>query len=262
MVLLAPFREDNNLVAFDLFALMLVGLAFAMGGLVKGLIGFGMPTVAIGVLTLFIDLKTAVALFFIPAIIANFLQAIDGKNFYVVFKRIKTYLLCSAIAVFLGVHLLATADPYLVKAILACLLIAYGVAGLKNITLTVQPKQELWLTPVVAGLSGTLAGITGSFAVPGIFYIKAFGLKRDDFIQATGIIFTCLAIVLTIALIKTGLLSLEITTLSFYAMLPTTVGMMIGRYIRQKSDAQKFDTIFYVMTIVLGILLWVQIFWG
>lgn len=106
MVLLAPFREDKNLVAFDLFALMLVGLAFAMGGLVKGLIGFGMPTVAIGVLTLFIDLKTAVALFFIPAIIANFLQAIDGKNFYVVFMRIKTYLLCSAIAVFVGVHLL------------------------------------------------------------------------------------------------------------------------------------------------------------
>ena len=53
---------------------------FFMAGTVKGVIGLGLPTVSVGVLTAAIDLPTAMALLLVPSFVTNLWQAVVGKT--------------------------------------------------------------------------------------------------------------------------------------------------------------------------------------
>src|SRR5437588_13060120 len=55
-----------------------VVISLVIAGVTKGAIGVGMPTVAIPLLALFIDIKAAVVLLTIPLILSNIPQALEG----------------------------------------------------------------------------------------------------------------------------------------------------------------------------------------
>ena len=55
----------------ELFFLLTVTLAFFFGGIVKGVVGMGLPLVALALMTTVLDLKTAVSLVVFPIIITN-----------------------------------------------------------------------------------------------------------------------------------------------------------------------------------------------
>ena len=56
-------------------------LAFCIAGFVKGMVGLGLPTVSLGLLSLFVDLPTAMALLVMPSLVTNIWQAIAGGEF-------------------------------------------------------------------------------------------------------------------------------------------------------------------------------------
>lgn len=52
--------------------LLLVGaVVFVLAGSVKGLVGIGLPTAAISMLTMVIDPRTAIALGLVPIVVSN-----------------------------------------------------------------------------------------------------------------------------------------------------------------------------------------------
>ena len=64
--------------AFDPADALLVSAIFALGGLVKGVAGFGLPTVGLGLLALSRPLPEAMALMLLPTIATNIWQALAG----------------------------------------------------------------------------------------------------------------------------------------------------------------------------------------
>ena len=60
--------------------LMLAALAFVLGGLVKGTVGLGLPTIAIALLATFIGLREAIAITIIPLVATNLVQVIQGGS--------------------------------------------------------------------------------------------------------------------------------------------------------------------------------------
>ena len=50
----------------------IIAVTFVLAGLVKGVVGFGLPTVALAVLTVTIGLKEAMVLMLVPAFVTNF----------------------------------------------------------------------------------------------------------------------------------------------------------------------------------------------
>ncbi|MBM0207112.1 hypothetical protein JNW90_32035 [Micromonospora sp. STR1s_5] len=59
---------------------MLIVLAFLLAGLVKGVIGLGLPTVAIGVLSLAMSPAQAAALLVVPSLVTNIWQLAAGSR--------------------------------------------------------------------------------------------------------------------------------------------------------------------------------------
>ena len=56
---------------FSLEVMAIIGVAICLGGFVKGLTGIGLPIVAIGILTNFLNPITTFAILIIPILVTN-----------------------------------------------------------------------------------------------------------------------------------------------------------------------------------------------
>ena len=143
-------------------------------------------------------------------------------------------------------------DTSILETLLGLTLIAYGIFGLLTPELPTTSRSEGWLSPVVGGATGALAGLTGSTVLPVVPYLQTLGLSRDAFIQAMGICFSAAALGIGISLSGRNLLPLDLALLSAIGVLPALVGMMVGRVIRIRLSEQRFKQVFFVSVAVLG----------
>jgi len=242
----------------DISWIVAVGaVAFVLAGFVKGVLGQGLPTVAVGVLSLIMSPGEATALLIIPAFITNIWQALQGQSLGPLIRRLWPALLASALgtwaATFAGLNLLTPDAAALARKALGVVLILYGMLGISRMRLQVPPRAEPWLGPIMGGANGVVATATGVFMVPVIPYIQALGLSRDDLVQAQGISFSVSTLALAVVLTGTGTLNSSTMLGSLAALAVTFVGMFAGQSVRKRMQPDLFRLLFFSMMLVLGV---------
>src|ERR1041384_7471379 len=85
--------------------LAVAGFAFVFAGFVKGVLGQGLPTVAIGLLSLIMSPGEAAALVVIPALLTNIWQAWFGPSLMPLVRRLWPTLLASFVGTFVATAL-------------------------------------------------------------------------------------------------------------------------------------------------------------
>ena len=236
----------------DIAILLTILGTFVLAGAVKGVIGLGLPTVSLALLTVALDLPSAMALLLVPSFVTNLWQAAVGGNGVAILRRIWPFLLMATVTVWLGATALTRVDLPLLSALLGLLLMAYATINLGGLRLTITTRQEVWAGPLVGTANGILTGMTGSFVVPGVMFLQAIGLPRDMLIQAMGMLFTASTLALALALQGNDLLSLDLGLLSAAALLPAAAGMVLGQRIRQRLSEPLFRQVFFVSLLVMG----------
>lgn len=232
--------------------LIAITVTFVIGGAVKGVIGMGLPAVAVGLLTVVIGLTEAMALLLIPSFVTNLWQALDGKQTRAVFFRIWPFLLMATLTVWPGTFALTRVNVALLSALLGILLVTYAAFSLAGRQLALSGQQEKWVGPMVGAVNGILSGMTGAFNFPSVLYLQALGLPRDGFIQAMGMLFTLSTVALGLSLGSNDLLTWELGALSLAALIPSFVGLYIGRQVRKTLSEQVFRRVFFVALSLLG----------
>lgn len=225
---------------------------FLIAGAVKGVIGLGLPTVSLALLTVALDLPSAMALLLVPSFITNLWQSVVGGNAKLILRRLWPFLVMATATVWIGVAALTRLDPFLLTTLLGALLITYSVINLGGIRLTVPAQYERWVGPLVGAVNGVLTGMTGSFVVPGVMFLQAIGLSRDVLIQAMGMLFTASTLALAAALQQANFLTVQYGILSAAAVLPAIAGMIGGQMLRQSLSEQRFRTVFFIALLILG----------
>ena len=81
-----------------------------VAGLLKGIIGVGMPVVALPLLSLFIDIKSASMLLSMPLIFSNLPQALEGGKTARSLMQLMPVILGMIPGLFVGVRLLLALD--------------------------------------------------------------------------------------------------------------------------------------------------------
>jgi uncharacterized membrane protein YfcA len=238
------------------FILAVAGFAFVFAGFVKGVLGQGLPTVAIGLLSLIMSPGEAAALVVIPALLTNIWQGWFGPSLVPLIRRLWPTLLASFVGTFvataLGLGLLTAEAAALARKALGIALILYGLLGISRIQLLVSPRTEPWLGPTMGAANGAVSTATGVFMFPVIPYIQSLGLERDDLIQAQGISFTVSTLALTVVLLGSGTLNATNAAGSMVAMAVTFVGMFLGQYVRKFIQPEIFRFLFFTGMLVLG----------
>ncbi|MGY8872096.1 MAG: sulfite exporter TauE/SafE family protein [Pseudomonadales bacterium] len=237
---------------FDVFTVCIILATFLLAGAVKGVTGLGLPTVSLALLTVVLDMPTAMALLLIPSVVTNIWQAFVGGNTKEALLRIWPFLLMATVMVWLGGLLLSLADLKLLSMLLGGLLIAYSVVNLAGFGFTLSRQQEVWAGPLLGALNGMLTGMTGSFVIPGVMYLQAIGLTRDVLIQAMGMLFTASTIALAVSLQGNDLLSAELGIYSALALIPAIIGMILGQKVHKKLSEQLFKRVLFISLLLLG----------
>ena len=83
-----------------------VACSLILAGLLKGIIGVGMPVVALPLLSLFIDIKSAAMLLSMPLIFSNVPQALEGGQTGRCLMQLMPVILGTIPGLFLGVRVL------------------------------------------------------------------------------------------------------------------------------------------------------------
>ena len=245
---------------FDSLPVFAIVGTFLIAGTIKGVIGLGLPTVSLALLTVAIDLPHAMALLLVPSFITNLWQAVAGSDSRAILRRLWLFLLMATVTVWLGATALTRVDTSLLSALLGVLLILYSTVNLAGLRFTITMRQEMWIGPLVGSANGILTGMTGSFVVPGVLFLQAIGLSRDMLIQAMGMLFTASTLALAIALQGNGLLTIELGKLSAAALLPAMIGMVLGQRIRQRLSEQLFRQVIFISLLMLGVHIIVSAF--
>jgi uncharacterized membrane protein YfcA len=233
-------------------ATLVVMATFLLAGTVKGVIGLGLPTVSLAILTVALDLPSAMALLLVPSFATNLWQACSGGNAGLLIKRLWPFLLGASLTVWIGAMALTGIDLALLSALLGTLLVLYAAVSLAGVKLLIATRREIWAGPLAGLINGLLTGMTGSFVVPGVMYLNGLGFAREQLLQAMGMLFTLSTLALALALGSYGLLSDAQILDSSIALLPALVGMLLGQVIRAVISEIMFRRIFFVSLLTLG----------
>ena len=238
------------------FALLTTG-TFLFAGLVKGVVGLGLPTVAMGLLGLLMPPVEAAALLLVPSLVTNVWQLLAGPRFGILLHRLRGMMLGVAAGTLAGSGLIAGTAAHAATAALGGALVLYSVVGLSNPRLRVPPRSEGWTGPLVGAATGLVTGATGVFVIPAVPYLGSLGLERDDLVQALGLSFTVSTLALAAGLALHGALPLAATGTSLLAVLPALAGMALGGRLRARVRPETFRVGFFAGLLVLGgELLW------
>jgi len=235
----------------DVLALVLT--SFFVAGLVKGVVGFGLPLVVLSILATTLGMKEAIALTVVPAIVVNIYQGLVGGKLKAILRRIWTLLVIACAFTWVGVSILAVADPVLVAGLLGLLLVTYAAYSLIGSQPSPPRAWQPWLSPVVGALSGIAYGLTGSFMVPGVVYLQALGFDRNMLVQTLGLTFFVISSALGLSLSGHSLLPVELGLLSTLALLPTWLGMIIGQRVRHIISEEAFRKVFFWALLCMGV---------
>ena len=246
----------------DAATILAIAGTFLIAGAVKGVIGLGLPTVSLALLAVAIQLPNAMAVLLVPSFVTNLWQATVGGHGRSLLRRIWPFLLVAAVTVQFGALALTRVDLSLLTALLGLLLVAYAAANLAGLRFRVEARHEGWVGASIGLVNGVLAGMTGSFGMPGVMFLQALGLSRDALIQAMGMLFVVSTLALGFALQAENLLRLDHGVLSTMALLPALAGMAIGQRIRKRLSEQLFRKIFFLSLLALGAYLASRAFGG
>ena len=230
-----------------------IGLTFVAAGFVKGVVGIGLPTVAMGALSLVMPPASAAAVLVVPSLVTNLWQLLSGPAFGVLLRRLATMMLGLCVGTILGISVLTGQSASLAGAALGAVLAIYGAIGLAAPHLTVPTNAQPWLSPVIGLVTGLVTGATGVFVIPAVPYLNSLGLSKEELIQALGLSFTVSTLALAVALALSGHFQLAAAGNSLLAVVPALAGMFIGQRLRGKLQPEAFRRWFFIGLVALGI---------
>lgn len=242
----------------DMNSVLIIAATFLLAGTVKGVIGLGLPTVSLAILTVVFDLPTAMALLIVPSLLTNVWQSSVGGHAVDLIKRLWLFLACAGGTVLVGAHGLSTIELWVLSALLGLLIAMYAAIGLTGYQISIPTRHEPLAAPAFGVVNGVLTGLTGSFVFPGVVYLQSLGLDRNQLVQAMGLLFTVSTLALAVALGANGFLSEELAVHSGLGLIPALLGMGIGQKLRRTMSEAQFRRIFFVALLLLGLYIMIQ----
>jgi uncharacterized protein len=235
---------------------------FALAGFVKGMVGLGMPPVAMGLLALVMTPAQAAALLTVPLFLTNFWQAM-GPGLPPLLRRMWPMLLgicvgTACMAAWAGGGLLTANDGARASVGLGAMLALYGLLGLSSIEFSVPERVEPWLSPLIGVITGAVAVATGLYTIPSAPYLQALRLEKDDLVQALGLSFMVSSLSLASLLAHAGSLGMPAVGGSLLVLVPAFVGLALGQWVRSRVQARAFRICFFLSSLVLGVHLVVR----
>ncbi|MBR0696971.1 sulfite exporter TauE/SafE family protein [Bradyrhizobium lablabi] len=235
--------------------LILIAFAFLLAGFVKGTLGLGLPTVAMGLLAVTMPPGQAIAIVIVPAIVTNIWQTFVGSYLRDIIKRLWPLMVGTVVGIWLNAGLLTGPYAPYGTVVLGLLLVIYAIVGLSRFSFKVARRDEKWIGGIVGLITGVISAATGVQVIPSMPFMQAIGMEKDELVQALGVFFTTATVALAFNLTASGLLTAATALPGAVAMGASFTGMFIGQSVRSRMQPEVFRRWFLISMILLGVYL-------
>lgn len=239
----------------DLSAPVLAACAAAMlaGGLVKGVVGIGLPLLAMPVMVNFIPVHKAIALLILSSFTTSVWQSAHGGLFAPSVKRCWLLLLGIAIGVAISVKALATFDIKVLYLMLGVIVTAFATILHRRLVFTVAPRAERWVAPLTGIAAGLVGGLSMLFGPVYAMYLSGLKLDKESFVAAISIANVWATIVLAVAMTQYDLLGGADLAASLLALIPSSLGVLLGTRLRRHINEDLFRSMLAVVLFLIGL---------
>jgi len=216
----------------------------------------GLPTISLVVLTLILDIETAITMIVIPSLVTNLWQAVTGKHLRDLIREFWFFLIISGLSVYVGTSLFFNMSNNVPTLFLALTIIFYSIIVLTGKTFPFLNRNLLNNKSFIFSSNGILSGLTGTLIVPGVFYFQSLNFEKEKLLQALGIHFSILSLFLGFSKsYHKTIFDFEILFLSLASCVSAFIGMLLGRVILKRINEKMFKKIFQFSLLIIGILI-------
>ena len=245
-----------NILA-DLFSLtypldtfILITLAFLFAGIIKGILGMGMPAILMVILTLMMPPLEAIPLILMPMLLINVFQFFRSPEPAVTARKFSVFAFFTFTVIILVAFNLKRYPEGFLLASIGIAMVLFAVPSLFGWRFTVG-SSPLW-----QALGGTIAGIIGGlssvWSPPVVMYLIGRNIGKDEFVGAVGYIFMVGSIGLGIALGSIHLLTAELFLPSMVGLGVSLLGFRIGEDLRRKINTEIFRKLILIAFLLMG----------
>lgn len=235
----------------DIF--LYAAIVFFIAGTIKGTVGVGLPTAAVGMLSQFTEPRTAIALVVFPLLATNLWQVITSGNIIETASKYK-YLIVSMV-IFMGaatfVQAAVPTDTLMIS--LGLVVVLFAITSLISAPPKLSDRFDN-IGQLASGISaGIIGGLTSIWGPPMVIYMLARRTEKNEFVRAMGLLLFMGGIPLAIGFWHNGLLTGSLAITSAGMVIPSLAGFTLGAQIRKRVDADKFRNIVLLVFLVMGL---------
>ncbi|WP_259400235.1 sulfite exporter TauE/SafE family protein [Roseovarius sp. SCSIO 43702] len=230
-----------------------LAITFA-AGVLKGAVGFGLPTVMIAGLSLLVAPDVALAALVFPTLLSNGLQAMRGGRAAALaaLRRFAPFLVAGFVLMILS----AQAVPWM-SARLMLLLIGIPVSlvagfALMGRTLPIPTPPTARIQAVVGAVAGFFGGITGIWGPPTVALLTAMHTPKVEQIRIQGVVYGLGALTLVASHTVSGVLDARSAVASLLLCVPALAGLHVGFRVQDRLDQRRFERVTHVVLLLAG----------
>ncbi|WP_370541704.1 sulfite exporter TauE/SafE family protein [Actibacterium sp. 188UL27-1] len=236
-------------VTFSVF----VAVTFVLAGAVKGLTGLGLPMAAIGVMTFFLDPRTAIALVLFPMLMTNVWQVWRMGQVWAALKRYKLFAGALVVCVWVTTVLTVNVSDGVIQGSLGVVLVVFAGVSMRFQIPRLPDRWDATAQLIMGGASGVLGGLTSIWAPTMATYLHARHVEKDEFVRATGLLILLGSLPLIAGYTRAGFLTGPLAGYSLVLLVPSLIGFTLGEWLRARISPERFRLILLYVFVIVGL---------
>ena len=233
----------------------IVGISFFIAGIIKGLIGIGLPTAALTLLTISVTPLEAIGLNVMPMVVTNLYQLCKADS---IRQLISSYWRFAGVMMvcMTGTALLAASlGNDIIRLMIAISIFGFTLNQLFGHALYLPPHLDRPFQYVLGGLAGLIGGLTSAWGVPITIYLVMKNVSPKQFIDATGFLVTIGCVPIIFGYSVTSIFHLGIIGYGVLGSLTAIAGFAIGERLRPFVSAVFFRKLVLLLFLFMGLRL-------
>ena len=233
-------------------AMVVIFVALAVGAMVKGITGLGLPLVAIPVMAGFIGVERAVILMLVPGIVLNFGLLWIYRAHATALAKLPVILVVAAIGTMLGAWGLSAVPERVIMMFMVAWIGLYLLKLLlvKSEIQLPQPLQRYFST-LVMFLAGMIQGATGTGGPVLAIYCHALKLSQPAFVFVVTVLIQAMMFTQAGTYWRLGMFTMDRLYDGMLACVPVAIFLPVGVYISRFISQRHFSAVIIVLLLVI-----------
>jgi len=233
--------------------LLYIAVVYFLGGFTQGVLGVGLITVVIALLSFVLDVKLTIALVLVPTLVT--FQMINGGNLKKIIPDVKVYLIFSTALIFPGVWLLKSLNSDLILVFIAIILFSNSALSLMNKNISIPSYQYPLSQSTMGSLNGFIIGLTSIYTMPFVFLLQSLQYPKEKAVQFMGLAFVLYSSMQLITFSSMQLIDGKTFVPSLLVTILVVIGFFVGKKIRSYISETVFRKLFHLMLVIMSIVI-------